>query len=90
MPFIILSCAAPIPEQQCEGAIRELLSTHGEVGGILIARRGAGEAPWVAAVEMRSGLDTALAALSHSEFRGYPLRIRRAMPIDLEGMSRAS
>jgi hypothetical protein len=86
MPFLILSCAAPILPDQCEDAIRTLLSGHGEVGGILVAAREAGDAHWVAAVEMRSGMAQAIAALEGDGFHGHAVRIRRAAPLEIQGM----
>jgi hypothetical protein len=89
MPFLILSCPAPIPHEQCEARIRSMLIPYGEVGRIIVAQRSAEDQPWTAAVEMRSGVSDALAALHGSTFDGEPLRIRAATPVDAAMLMRA-
>ena len=89
MSFIILSCSAPIPQHETEDAVRTLLSAYGEVGGVLVARRGEGDAPWVAAVEMRSGLTEAMRALEEAEIEGQRMHLRRAKPYEIEGLQHA-
>jgi hypothetical protein len=84
MPFLILSCPAPVPRHHCEDRIRDLLSVYGEVGGVLIASRLSDQDPWTAAVEMRSGHDAAVAALKDAQIDGHTLRIRTANAIDVQ------
>lgn len=87
--IVILHCAAPCSEQECEERIRALLAGFGEVIRMVIAHRADPAHGWTVLAELSAEDGAAVVAgLRAASVEGFELRARLAPPVFLPGLAR--